>query len=412
MATVQVTDNFAAENWSTAAGSPDRVTSSPQHGYETYALEISTSATNEYVYYSTFGGSPTRVMVGFWFLFGTMPSADAQIAKIDFGSCEARLIMQSSGVPYIKADGTPGMVSSVFSSSLATNTWCWVELMLDVSADPWVLRANLNGSTVTTSGTATATTAGSAFVLLGTNRADTMTCRYSYMNYGTAASSTDWFGQLSSGAPSSITFTDDFAAQNWTSSSGTPSRVSSPLHGYETKSLEINPSAASEYVYYAAFGGSPTRVVAGFWVRQPSFAADIKLAKIDTGTGEAWIKITSGGELYIVGEGTPSMSSALSGYNLTVDTWEWVEMMVDKSANPWEYRLRVNGSVASTTGAAAASNCGSDFVLLGTTATETYTAYYSYLNYGTATTDDSWLGEQSGPPVASGVSRMMLLGVG
>jgi len=199
MATIQVVDNFSTQAWASSSGTPVRGTTF-LHGNEPNSLEISTTAANEFVYYSNFGGAPTRVMTGFWFYFSSFPGADAQIAKIDVASCEARLIMQSSGEPYIKADGSPTMASQLYGSNLSTGTWYWVELMLDVSANPWEFRAIIGATTLSTTGALAASDGGNGFVLLGTNRADTITCYYSYLHYGTATGDTDWFGEQSQSA--------------------------------------------------------------------------------------------------------------------------------------------------------------------------------------------------------------------
>lgn len=191
---------------------------------------------------------------------------------------------------------------------------------------------------------------------------------------------------------------DDFVTQNWSTSSGTPLRVATPLHAQEKSSLEISTSAALEYVIYSAFGGTPTMVVCGFWFYLNALpAANTMIAKIDMGPVEGRIRTNPSGQLYIAGDGTPTMASAFLANNLSIQTWYWIELLVDKSANPWVLKANRDGNIASTSGAVAASNCGADFVMLGTNGAETLTAYYSYLEYGTANNNTDWLGAPSRP---------------
>ena len=204
------------------------------------------------------------------------------------------------------------------------------------------------------------------------------------------------YGITSGEGRPSVLFADDFSVQRWAASSGSPTRVTSPVHAPEQYSLEINPSASSEYVYYSPFGGTPTRVVAGFWWRMPSLpgANATMIGKIDAGPTECRMRVDSSGAVFIAADGTPSMASVYLGSDLVAGTWYWIEMMIDKSANPWVFRARINGTTFSTSGAAAASNCGGDFLMLGNNENETFSSNFSYPVYATASSATDWLGPQ------------------
>lgn len=205
-----------------------------------------------------------------------------------------------------------------------------------------------------------------------------------------------------------ILVTDDFSAQNWSVSGGTPTRVSSPLHAYDPMSLQINPSGAAEYAQYAPFGSTPTRVVAGWWWRIEGTPGSTQVVgAIDMGSCQGLLAIKNTGQMFIRADGTPTISEVATGFSPSLSTWYWLEFMVDKSANPWEIRSNLNGTVSSGTGAQAASNCGSDYVVLGSELSSTYTAYYAYLNYGTAANDSDWITEQTTAPPAPTVVAWM-----
>lgn len=193
MPIVQFTDTFATQAWLADAGSPTRVPL-PVQPPSSQSLEISTTAALEYVYYNPFGGTPTRVVGGFFFRYNSLPGGDAQIAKLDMGPAEGRLIMQASGRPFIIVDGTPTMASVDLGRDLVANRWYWAELMADKSANPWEFRANIDGTVISTTGAAAASNCGSDFMLLGTNRTDTETVYLSYLKYGRAFGDSDWFG--------------------------------------------------------------------------------------------------------------------------------------------------------------------------------------------------------------------------
>lgn len=193
MPTVQFTDNFAEQNWAASSGSPARVLL-PVQPPSSQSLEITTTAALEYVFYNTFGGTPARALAGFFFRFDAFPGTNAQIAKMDMGPTEARLVMNASGEPSIKSDGAPTMTEVYLGRNLSTGVWYWAELMSDKSANPWVFRARIDGTDISTSGAAAASNCGGDFVLLGTNRADTETVYLSYLKYGVPVGSSDWYG--------------------------------------------------------------------------------------------------------------------------------------------------------------------------------------------------------------------------
>lgn len=189
-----------------------------------------------------------------------------------------------------------------------------------------------------------------------------------------------------------LVFEEKFeGAGTWTGSAGSPTIVSSIQPPSGGKSLQCN--AIGEYVYWDIPDNGYTRVVLGVWVQWDTFpAASITRAfKIDGDTTEGWCRISSSGEPNIIGDGSPSMSSTFLGSNLSTDTWYWCQIMFDKSANPWELRAKINSTVISTTGAAAASNMNTGNWLLGNTAGgEALTVYYGHAKMGSAASDDDW----------------------
>lgn len=189
-------------------------------------------------------------------------------------------------------------------------------------------------------------------------------------------------------------FEDQFGTfGTWNGKSQSPTLLTTPAPATGWRTLEI--SALNEFVFWNIPDNGYTRVVFGVWLRFPAFpsATGTRVFKIDADTTECWMRITSSGEPIIRADGTPTMSDANSGINLSLNTWYWTQLMVDVSANPWQFQFKRGSTVVQTTGAAAASNMNNGNFLLGNTSGESLTFYYAHPIMGVAADDNDWWGE-------------------
>lgn len=188
-----------------------------------------------------------------------------------------------------------------------------------------------------------------------------------------------------------LIFQDQFTTGGtWNTSNGTPVIVSSPVPPDGGKALECN--AIGDYVFWNIPDSGYTRCVWGCWWQCTSFGIATHSFKIDSGTSEGWLSLNdTSGEFFIIATGTPAMSSVFSGVTPLINTWYWLQLMLDVSANPWELRFKVSGTVISTTGAAAASNLDPGIFLLGNTVGgSALTQYYAHAKAGVAVDDNDW----------------------
>jgi hypothetical protein len=177
----------------------------------------------------------------------------------------------------------------------------------------------------------------------------------------------------------------------WTASAGTPVIGSSPAPPDGGNSLECN--AAGDYVYWDIPNSGYTRCVWGVWVYFDTFPATTTTHcfKLDSGPSEGWLSTEASGQLVGNSSGTPTIAGFTVAGAVAIDTWHWLQIMYDVSANPWEMRLNVNGTVGSGTGAAAASNLNPGIFLLGNTAGgNAYTVYFGHPKAGVAADDNDW----------------------
>lgn len=194
-----------------------------------------------------------------------------------------------------------------------------------------------------------------------------------------------------------LIFEDEFGTfGTWNGKSGSPTILTSPAPASGWRTLELN--ALNEFVFWNIPDNGYTRVVFGVWLRFPAFPSvtGTRVFKIDYGLTEGWMRITASGEPIIRADGTPTMSDANSGLNLSLNTWYWTQLMADVSANPWELRFKLGSTVIQTTGAAAASNLNNGNFLLGNTSGESLTFYYANPMMGVAADDDDWWGQPFG----------------
>lgn len=190
----------------------------------------------------------------------------------------------------------------------------------------------------------------------------------------------------------------------WNLTEGSPTIGSSPATPIGGNSVELNPAAAAESIRYNVFDNTQSRVVVGLWVRFSAFSSSGESRFIGvwggTGTTFGLMRILPSGSTGLIGDGTPTIPNAYrSGADLSLDTWYWMQMMFDKTADPWELRGNIEGfSVWNTTATATAGTFPSTaYVKIGTDlTTNTYTMYVGYLKIGTAASDDDWWEEPSG----------------
>ena len=200
-------------------------------------------------------------------------------------------------------------------------------------------------------------------------------------------------------------FTDEL----WTNSfQGTPTLIpwtSGPVQqntvSGQPSSLQINPAGATEYVFYesfSSFGESPTRICAGFWFYLNALpAANREIAAVSINlSDEAVVGVSSAGEIWISRDGGTGLTG--TGKIIPIQTWVWVELMVDVSANPWLLGVQVDGASETwITNASAATNLNSGHLHIGPTGSTTLTAYYGLPHYAIPTTDYGWMGAQTWP---------------
>lgn len=166
---------------------------------------------------------------------------------------------------------------------------------------------------------------------------------------------------------------------------GTPTAVSSPLYQSQPKSLEIITGAGATGVR-ENLTGTPTHGWMAFPFRTSAVADVIQVANFwAAGFSEAGtLNMTSTG-LYV------TLATDSTAIAISANTWYWVEMIYDVSANPHELFLKVGGTTVSTTSAVAATTVESAQLLGQFTPSKTF--HYGLWKYGSAASDSDWLGE-------------------
>lgn len=196
-----------------------------------------------------------------------------------------------------------------------------------------------------------------------------------------------------------LIFEDKFdTGGTWDVSAGTPTIGTSPAPPSAANSLQLN--AIGEYVYWNIPDSGYTRCVLGVWVYVNAIGTvDTKLFKIDAGPSEGFFHLhptSPTWEYMIQGFGVPTMVAANGGIPsaTAIQTWVWCQVMFDVSANPWQLQGNAHSTVASTTGAATATNLNPGVFLLGNTVGgDTLTVYYGHVKAGVAVDDNDWWSE-------------------
>lgn len=193
MPTLILEDKFAdLANWTTN-GSPT-VVSSPAPPSGGNALEI--NVLDEYVQWPIPDTGITRLVLGLWWQAGSWPVSATRAWKIDAGPTEGWVRLRPNGETQIQSDGTPSIAGFFSTEVMDIGTWRWVQLMYDVSANPWELRyRNSTGTVVSGTGAAAASNLNPGTVTLGeTGGVGSATTQYfAHVKVGTAATDDDWW---------------------------------------------------------------------------------------------------------------------------------------------------------------------------------------------------------------------------
>ena len=173
---------------------------------------------------------------------------------------------------------------------------------------------------------------------------------------------------------------------------GTPVAVGTPLYASQPATLEIETPGGAEGVRHD-LSGSPTRGWAAFPFQTPALASgSFSVANFSTPGG-------SSGQMLLGSTGLFIANSTNNGAEtpITPDTWYWVEMIFDVSANPHQVYGRVNGvdMGAPPTGHAVAADA-IEFHQLVNFGDTGETALYGWWQWGTAASISDWLGEPVG----------------
>lgn len=166
--------------------SPTITTSNPRTG--TYCLEVSASAAAESVLWdtNTLTASQTRLACGFGIYFPTsLPSGTVILAQMNVAVGVAWLLEFNSSTTKLAAGWEGGTITD--GPTVTTNTWYYVELYANVSANPNTLDWAVDTVSQTQVTQAQAATTVSNF-RLGTSNAETFTARYDDLIVDTSTS--------------------------------------------------------------------------------------------------------------------------------------------------------------------------------------------------------------------------------
>lgn len=194
---------------------------------------------------------------------------------------------------------------------------------------------------------------------------------------------------------------DPFTSENWVDSQGSPNRNGSPGGASNTPAyLEINPTAATEYVFYqdwGYWGDSPSRITCGSWVAFNSIpSATTTFLELYIDGIEFYAQVLSSGVIRLSNaDGTSTINTSTTA---VAGTEYWVEMAADTSANPWVVQLKVNAnSPVQLLRADAPISLTSSHFHLGPTGSATLTAFYRLPTQGIPDTSADFLGPQTFP---------------
>lgn len=181
--------------WTSSSGTPTIVSApAPPSALNSLLCD----ANNDRVTWQIADVGYTRLVLACWINFASFPGSVTRVFKIDAGLSEGWVAQQASGQPSVSSDGTP-TITRVFSGvDYQLNTWYWTQVMYDVSANPWEVRLNANGTVVANTGAAAASNLDAGnFTIGNTGIGDTITVYYGHIMMGVAADDNDWFAQPS-----------------------------------------------------------------------------------------------------------------------------------------------------------------------------------------------------------------------
>lgn len=194
---------------------------------------------------------------------------------------------------------------------------------------------------------------------------------------------------------------DPFVNEFWTNSAqGSPTRVPVGLNNIPA-SLQINPTAATEYVFYQPFNywgdTGKTRICCGTWVTFDSIpGSTTTFMALEIASNDYLAQILSTGEIRLSNaDGTSTINT---GVIVSAGIPHWIEITADVSANPWIIQLRVDYSApVQITVATTATTVDSGHFHIGPTGSATLSANYTLPTIGFPETIFDFIGPQDMP---------------
>jgi len=121
-----------------------------KNGSGSYKVVQPGSGTAQFI--TPIGGSPTKIMVGFYFYVGALPSSGTMgvLRTTCGGASFPGLILTSAGQLQVVSDTGAGTGATNVGSALSTGTWYYIEYRADISTGTWTIGARIDEGTETT----------------------------------------------------------------------------------------------------------------------------------------------------------------------------------------------------------------------------------------------------------------------
>lgn len=166
--------------------------------------------------------------------------------------------------------------------------------------------------------------------------------------------------------------------------SGSPTIVTSPVRT-GIRGLEINPSAAAEYVEYSLPAGSRV-VTQSFYVRfaTPLPSANVMMCQfINAGLGNASLRFNgpTGKFQALIGTGVDG------GPSIVIDTWYLIDIELDTSTGTATNKVKVDGGTEFQDSAASSAS-DTTAIRMGSAISSTMNAHYD--DWGVSITDGDY----------------------
>lgn len=175
---------------------------------------------------------------------------------------------------------------------------------------------------------------------------------------------------------------------------GTPTIVTSPVFQGAPTTLQIGTTAENQGVRLPNFVGTPNRVWFGFPMRiTGAGSGDTNVCQIVPVTGASLRIFVDAGE--VLSAFFTAGGATVAGPTLAIDTWYWVELIVDFSTTTYTCTWRVNGvaqTTATKTGESPASGNYIQFNRFAADATDR-TLYCGGMVWGSAASNSDFYGE-------------------